>query len=251
MQYFDNNPYDTVSKYMITVNKPAGIKVPQMPQKFQNPNRFERRNDFRGYNKHDKKKKNSGKLETILTIEEGEVLLRNWKENNFGDFNTWIQIAKANVSYECIDTTSELNPSNKSFTCNLKLNFEEDLNNVLISNGFGKNKKDAKKMAIEKIVIELIQNGQIRFGLKDKAFLAKKQDYQTDQFGNILHNDAKQNINITGRETIKAKCHKLSKKLQESLKYDKFAEACAILCQILMQKPPDWNEVIIIIFTKF
>jgi hypothetical protein len=29
----------------------------------------------------------------------------------------------------------------------------------MIANGFGKSKKDAKKMAIEKIAIELIQTG--------------------------------------------------------------------------------------------
>lgn len=44
----------------------------------------------------------------------------------------------------------------KNFTCNLSLSFTDGSQISMISIGFGRNKKDAKKMAVEKIIIELI-----------------------------------------------------------------------------------------------
>lgn len=41
----------------------------------------------------------------------------------------------------------------------------------------------------------------------------------------------------------KNKIHKISKKMQEYLKEDKFMEACQELCKIVNKKPAEWNEL--------
>lgn len=40
--------------------------------------------------------------------------------------------------------------------------------------GFGKKKLDAKKMALERLVVDLIQTGTIRLGLRDKKFMTEE-----------------------------------------------------------------------------
>jgi hypothetical protein len=190
-----------------------------------------------------KKKKKHQVGEITLTIEEGEKLLDVWRRNNFSDFNSWVQIAKAQINTETFDNTNEINKkSTKSFTCNLTLTFEDDPSLTMIANGFGRNKKDAKKMAIEKIVIELIQNGEISRGLKNKDFLISPIPQITH-----YHKNEEQLLSANkdlGEDNLQKKIHKMSKKMQECLKRDRFVDACEILCQIVMKKSPDWNEVL-------
>jgi len=187
-----------------------------------------------------KKKKFSHRPEIQLSIEEGAILLRVWKNNNFSDFNSWIQVAKAQMNTEIYENSNEINKYGKKiFTCNLSLTFEQDPNLVMISNGFAHNKKDARKTAIEKIIIELIQNGEISRGLKNKDFLVEGSKQTEEMF-------EKAAVVKYEEESNQKKIHKLAKKMQELLKKDAFLEACEVLCQILMKKKPDWNEVYII-----
>lgn len=184
-----------------------------------------------------KKKKFSHRPEIQLSIEEGAILLRVWKNNNFSDFNSWIQVAKAQMNTEIYENSNEINKYGKKiFTCNLSLTFEQDPNLVMISNGFAHNKKDARKTAIEKIIIELIQNGEISRGLKNKDFLVEGSKQTEEMF-------EKAAVVKYEEESNQKKIHKLAKKMQELLKKDAFLEACEVLCQILMKKKPDWNEV--------
>jgi hypothetical protein len=189
-----------------------------------------------------KKKKKTHPGEVSLSIEEGEKLLDVWRANNFADFNSWIQIAKAQINTETFDNTNDINKkSTKSFTCNLTLTFEDDPSLTMIANGFGKNKKDAKKMAIEKIVIELIQNGEISRGLRNKDFLnVSNKPFAT----NLAFKENSQNLKELDEDNFQKKIHKMSKRMQECLKKDKFIDACEILTQIITKKQPDWNEVI-------
>ena len=185
-----------------------------------------------------KKKKKVHKLEKTLSVEEGEQLLSSWRENNFSEFNSWIQVAKAQMSTEIFENSNEINKNAKRvFTCNLSLTFDEDPSFVMISNGFAKNKKDAKKAAIEKIVIELIQNGEISRGLKPKDLLTNGSK-STDNL-----NQKPQTIKELPDDNTQRKVHKLAKRMQEFLKKESFLEACEVLCQIVMKKKPEWNEV--------
>lgn len=43
--------------------------------------------------------------------------------------------------------------------------------NDFIANGFGKNKKSARQTATERLVVDLIQTGLIKLGLRDKKYL--------------------------------------------------------------------------------
>lgn len=193
---------------------------------------------LRPKNNHQSKKKNLMPRPNInLTIEQGEHLLNVWRDNNFAEFNSWIQIAKAQMNTEIFENANEINKAaKKTFNCNLTLTFEEDPNAMMIANGFATNKKDAKRMAIEKIVIDLIQSGEINRGLKSLDFLSQtaKKIENTQTNNSYFENSA---------ENLQKKIHKLSKKMQDFLKADKFLDACEVFCEILSKKAPDWNEL--------
>jgi uncharacterized membrane-anchored protein YjiN (DUF445 family) len=59
----------------------------------------------------------------------------------------------------------------KSYQCHIKLFFSDSLTENIFSNGVGKSKKEARKMAIKQMVTNLIQRKLITKGLKDKTFL--------------------------------------------------------------------------------
>jgi len=194
----------------------------------------QRRND---QNFQRKKKFSHNKPDVNLTIEEGEILLRLWKSNNFSEFNSWTQVAKAQINTEIYENSNDINKySKKIFICNLSLTFDEDPNLVMISNGFAPNKKDARKTAIEKIVIELIQNGEISRGLKNKDFLIEGSKLTEEVF-------EKASVAKYEEENLQKRNQKLVKRMQDFLRKDSFLEACEVLCQILISKKPDWNEV--------
>lgn len=193
-------------------------------------------------NQHFPKKKKFQHLDTALTMEQGEKLLNVWRLNNFADFNSWIQVAKAQVTTDMVENSNDIDKNaKKTFTCSLALTFEGDSSQGMISNGFARSKKDAKKMAIEKIVIELIQNGEISRGLRDLNFLnSSLANVQQPTEQSQMSTPLKEN-----NEDSHKKVHRLLKKMHESLKKDDFNEACESLCLIVMNKKPDWNEVIL------
>ena len=111
-----------------------------------------------------------------LTLEEGGLLLKKWDENHFTDFNSWLQVARARAHFH-IDERTSYNASGdrttrtKNYQCNLELLFNDKSFEALISNGFGKSKKCAKRMATKQMVTTLIQKDLIKYGLKSKGFL--------------------------------------------------------------------------------
>lgn len=185
-----------------------------------------------------RKKKKVQKLEKPLTSEEAERLLTSWRETSFAEFNSWIQIAKAQLHTEIQENTEGYGrKASKMFCCNLTLKFEEDSNLKMVSTGFARSKKDARRNAIEKVVVELIKNGEIGRGLRNNDL---------GQGQNNLNDLNHQNIRVqkeTIDESVQKKVQKLTKKMQESLKYGRFFEACESLSQIVARKKPDWNEV--------
>lgn len=59
------------------------------------------------------------------------------------------------------------------FSCNIELKFNYFKHGNIhdfVAVGFGKRKQDAKRMALERLVVDLIQTGSIRLGLRDKKF---------------------------------------------------------------------------------
>lgn len=185
-----------------------------------------------------KKKKKIQKLEKPLTSEEAEKLLTSWRETGFAEFNSWIQIAKAQISTEIQENNEGFGrKAKKMFCCNLTLTFDEDPNLVMVSAGFAKSKKDAKKMAVEKIVMELIKNGEIGRGLKNTDFSQGQNNLNGPN--HQIFRAQKEAID----ESVQKKVQKLTKKMQDSLKSGSFFEACESLSQIVTKKKPDWNEV--------
>jgi len=178
---------------------------------------------------------NNSKLDKIskdLTKEEGQKLLEMWKKNYFADFNSWVQAAKVKISFE----ESEKIMNNKNFKmhiCSIKLSFEEEPRCQFNSSGFGPKKRDAKKMALEKIVVDLIQSGDIKRGLyKGKSF---SQDIPMQK----LYGVQEENMALHVQSIVR----KNSQKMQFHLKNDNFTEACKVLSLIMRRKQPDWNEV--------
>ena len=186
-----------------------------------------------------RKKKKIQKLEKPLTPEETEKLLTSWRETGFAEFNSWIQIARAQMHTEIQENTEGFGRrALKMFCCNLTLRFDEETNLKMVSTGFARSKKDAKRMAIEKVVVELIKNGEIGRGLKNNNFVVQDQNNFNDP-NHKISRIQKEAID----ESVQKKVQKLTKKIQESLKYGRFFEACESLSQIVIRKKPEWNEV--------
>lgn len=65
-----------------------------------------------------------------LSLEEGAILIENWKKTNFSDFNTWLENACAQATFQIEEKLSMDNKSKKSkpiqiksFQCHLHLKF--------------------------------------------------------------------------------------------------------------------------------
>jgi hypothetical protein len=65
-----------------------------------------------------------------LSLEEGAILIENWKKTNFSEFNTWLENACAQATFQIEEKLSMDNKSKKSkpvqiksFQCHLHLKF--------------------------------------------------------------------------------------------------------------------------------
>jgi hypothetical protein len=74
-----------------------------------------------------------------LTLEEGAILIENWKKSNFIEFNTWLENACAQATFQIEEKLSMDNKSKKSkpiqiksFQCHLHLKFMDISLEVLI-----------------------------------------------------------------------------------------------------------------------
>lgn len=81
---------------------------------------------------------------TDLSLEEGAILIENWKKTNFSEFNGWLENACAQATFQIEEKLSMDNKSKKSkpvqiksFQCHLHLKFMdnalESLIGILIS----------------------------------------------------------------------------------------------------------------------
>lgn len=93
-----------------------------------------------------------------------------WKERNFGDFNNWMQSAKAQAEYEF---TEVINKNIREFICIVRVTFQDPYIPKYDSRGSGSNKKDSKKIAVENVVRSIIKDGYIKLGYKEPEFLQK------------------------------------------------------------------------------
>lgn len=68
-----------------------------------------------------------------LSLEEGAILIENWKKTNFSEFNTWLENACAQGTFQIEEKLSMDNKSKKSkpvqiksFQCHLHLKFMDN-----------------------------------------------------------------------------------------------------------------------------
>ncbi|KAL4464082.1 hypothetical protein ABPG74_006019 [Tetrahymena malaccensis] len=107
-----------------------------------------------------------------LSQEQTEALVLFWREKGFGDFNNWIQSAKAEQNIDFIENPLEVGV--RTFTCKLDIYFPNYSNVPSFSSvGTGRSKKDAKKIAQERILLDIIKDGYLNLGYKDDNFLDK------------------------------------------------------------------------------
>jgi hypothetical protein len=136
----------------------------------------------------------------------------------------------------------------KSYQCHLKLFFSDSSSDAVFSNGVGKSKKEARKMAIKQMVTILIQRKLITKGLKDKSFLYKgvvdKDSTKLMMKFGMPVLSSKMDSSAEEREKrLQKEIKRLNKRMHHNLREDNFIEACQAFCQIICNKSPDWNEV--------
>lgn len=187
-----------------------------------------------------------------LTLEEAEVLLEVWGDNNFLDFSSWCQNAQAFSNFEMHEHChqpegAKKRKETKTFICAASLEFQNGTHGSIRANGFGKSKKEAKRDSIEKIVQGLIQAGIIDIGLRDKSFM-------TRQIKNtIMQSFKEENMEESGKQEKKRNkradpivnpmAKKITKKMKEALFENKFNEAIGLFVALGKMKAHEWNEM--------
>lgn len=186
-----------------------------------------------------------GGLVADLTLEEGAILIENWKKSNFSEFNDWLLNACAQATFNTEEKFSMDNKSKKSkpvqmksFQCHLKVEFMDSSLETLIANGFGRNKKDAKKMAMQQMVTFLVQKKLIKYGLVNKMFLENRtanRSFSKDKVESRLLAPEEEKKNKELRTILED--------IQTSLAEDKFDDACMHFAKIKKLKNHEWFEV--------
>ncbi|KAL4477756.1 hypothetical protein ABPG72_018930 [Tetrahymena utriculariae] len=190
-----------------------------------------------------------------LTFEEAEQLLEAWRKQNFVQFNNWIQVSKSILRQDYPPHQSGYEEEKEKgqitgYSCNLTLKFNYFRHGNIsdfVAVGFGKRKQDAKRMALERLVVDLIQTGTIRLGLRDKNFLHEQPQAMPQKENNYLQQMAKPKPRTDFEEKIQEsnqkRARKLSKKLQDYLRKQNIAEAINCLREIGKFKTLEWNEI--------
>ena len=119
----------------------------------------EKENAFANHNLQHKLVKTGKQHVEDLSMEEGAILLDKWTNNNFCDFEFWLQNADAQATFNIDEKVSFNSKPNKAKTiqiknyqCHLELQFSDTNIDSLIANGFGKSKREARKTAIKQMV---------------------------------------------------------------------------------------------------
>ena len=90
-------------------------------------------------------------------------------------------------------------------------------------------------MATERLVIDLVQTGLIKLGLRDKKFVRK--------FKQMQRGENKEQDEEEIKNSNQKKVHKLNKRVIELLKADQFQEALEALGMVMKIKKLDWHDV--------
>ncbi|KRW99001.1 P-loop containing nucleoside triphosphate hydrolase [Pseudocohnilembus persalinus] len=209
------------------------------------------------------------KEKVTLTESEKEDIMQYWKLRNFGEFNNWVQTAKGKGDYE-ISEISQTQNGNKLFQCKGKVSFSDYHIPTFEGYARGQSRKDAKFNVQEIIVKKIMDEGWIRIGFKEDDFVQKlrnelnkkllgdkqeeaqkkaEQERQNTQMyaqkGGLRIGDIANlpPIPDNSKNLEKNYIHKISRKMQDYLKEDKFMEACQELCKIVNKKNAEWNEI--------
>lgn len=177
-------------------------------------------------------------------MEEGAILLDKWTNNNFCDFEFWLQNADAQATFNIDEKVSFNSKPNKAKTiqiknyqCHLELQFSDTNIDSLIANGFGKSKREARKTSIKQMVTFLIQKRIIKYGLKDKSFLYKKQVKPQVNF------ESEKKHLVPEEEKKLKEIKSILKRMTDYLKEENFEEAIIMLKHILEKKESNWQEI--------
>ena len=101
------------------------------------------------------------------------ALLKVWEENNFNNFNFWIQRSRSRLSQEWSESKTAHNKT--IFHVNLTLKMDAQVVNrggvAFHAFGQGVSKKVVKQMAYRKLVCDIVEAGYLRFGFRDRSCL--------------------------------------------------------------------------------
>lgn len=180
-----------------------------------------------------------------LSYEEGAILIEKWDQTNYADFGAWLRNSCAQATFQIEEKVSfNSKPSKnktvqiKNFQCHLQVIFADPELQSLVSNGFGKSKKEAKRLALKQMITFLIQKDLIKYGLKEKAFLYKKPAKIP-----TFREEAERRCLAPEEEKKSRECKIFIKDIQESLDNHKFDDACKTFMKLMAIKKPEWNEV--------
>lgn len=196
----------------------------------------------------------SGKKRSPTYVPSAFELIELWKRSNFMEFNTWLQTSKALIKIEYMNVAYM-----RQFLCDIFLTLPlHDLH--FSSRGFGRNKKEAKIMAIEELLVDLARNNCLISNLSRRS-INKNRD-KVDVFGNkqvtkkikkrkksdtsdsderLSETDSRKRKRIKQRNSEKSRI--ILEYMIKALKEDNFQEACFAFGRMIKKNTLKWNEV--------
>lgn len=184
-----------------------------------------------------KKRPKPPMLEQDLSLDQGKKLLEKWKATSFADFNIWVQMAKAKLEVEIKEVLSTT--PWKMFHCNIILELPND-SEQFFGHGAGKSKKIAKCAAIEAVLIDLIETGKIKMGLKSNIQKSLKAENPNQIQKQMFSQQLSKKVKLGNIYNLVSH---LSVRISDYLREDFFEEALECLRQINVQKDCDWEDV--------
>lgn len=189
------------------------------------------------------------KPNSLATLPSGFDLIELWKKSNFMEFNTWLQTSKALLKIEYLNVSYM-----KQFFCDIFLTLPlNDLN--FSSRGFGRNKKEAKIMAIEEILVDLARNNCLisnlnqkninktrnKMNVTTKKIKKEKNSKLSGSDERLSEGDSMKNKKMKERNSEKNKI--ILEYMMRALKEDCFQEACFAFSRLIKKNSLKWNEV--------
>ncbi|KRX03998.1 P-loop containing nucleoside triphosphate hydrolase [Pseudocohnilembus persalinus] len=191
--FYKNNFYEKFNKQKLTQKQKHYAEKNKENMKFYAPyqNNFVKpqRNSYNDYIKKEKtdfygEQKQKGKNIFVplyqegnnssdnslpeLSLQQQNMVYKYWEERHFNDVNFWIQKAHADLLEDSKQVVSEIS-SNRHFIYTLTLILrKQDKTDPIIETGTGKSKKEAKRNAFKNLAAQIIFQGYLKYGLKDR-----------------------------------------------------------------------------------